>query len=622
MLTLSREDQCVTVPNSPDNFTNDQVEQGTNSRPQELEWQEREAALNTAICSDPTNLDALRQFGLLRKEQKRFPEAVWAFGKLLGKKPDDLPAQLSRIDCQVEAGDGVAARLFALRAMAAVGQQPQNIQFLLSLAECFFRVEDYSSSAEACRRILRLDAGHASAAECLEKASAKLKQKKTTTGGALLLNQFRGGTNGAADNISIQESAAPGQHYRGTIVNDGEDDAVYELSLDVYPLNNPQHPLRHYGYWNTNLQVKAGQSFVVDILWQSRLGRAWFNGTKVDAAWQGELKEAGECSVELIVYRNHERITYSRFTRKFDDTDAEGQEHPVLFHVGKASQLKSAVWFLTWACNFKCPYCWEVQKIAHGEMKADPFKEADKWIAAWNRLRPAVLDISGGEPFLQPNFIRMLQGFDDSIRVAITTNLSFDLTEFVHKISPSKVFSMTLSFHPTQKLSLNAFLGKALLLKNRGYQVTVNFVTYPEQLWMLGKYKEVFESEGLRFHVDPYAPTSYYPFMLTEKERDYLRPFVGIDRAHAGVLTGEKKAIHVNCSGGVTHLNVQPNGDAYRCILEVRSGVPTSGDKVGNIFDPEFKLFPEWRFCGFYHICPSCDRDKVKIKRLDQSAKS
>jgi SAM-dependent methyltransferase len=181
MFTLTREDQRISMPNNPQNLTGDQSKNISDLNPQELEWQEREAALRTLMGSHPANLEALRQFGLLRKEQKRFPEAVSAFGKLLGKKPDDLSAQLSRIECQLEAGDGIAARLFALQAMRSVGQQSENIEFLMALAKCFLGVEDYSASAEACRRVLRLDAGNISATDCLGIASTKLKQKTPAT---------------------------------------------------------------------------------------------------------------------------------------------------------------------------------------------------------------------------------------------------------------------------------------------------------------------------------------------------------------------------------------------------------------------------------------------------------
>lgn len=415
--------------------------------------------------------------------------------------------------------------------------------------------------------------------------------------------------------LEIAERKVPdvtvgGYHYLVSIRNQGGD-AVYELSLDIYPEQDPRHPQRHYGHWNKMVSLKAGQTVDLDVFWQPLPRQVWFDGEPPDMFWQGELREYGPCVVSLVLYRDHQRVAFRLFTQQIDPAGAEAEPKRILLEVGTESQLKSAVWFLTWACNFRCPYCWEVQRIAKGEMKPEPFIAGEKWAAAWNRIRPRILDITGGEPFLQPGFIQMLHDLDDSIRVAITTNLSRDVTEFVQKISPEKVFSMTVSYHPTQPMPLLDFLGKALLLKNRGFNLTVNFVTYPEQMWMLADYKQTFEARGLRFHVDPYASTPYYPFTYSNKEQEYIRKFVGQDRSHC---VANNKEVQVFCSGGFEHLNVQPNGDAFRCIHDKIENL----EKIGNLFSPDFQLLPEWKFCGSYHVCPNCDRDKVRVKNAGQ----
>ena len=278
-----------------------------------------------------------------------------------------------------------------------------------------------------------------------------------------------------------------------------------------------------------------------------------------------------------------------------------------------AAHLDTAIWFLTWKCNNRCPYCWEVQRQARGEFHPEAFKDARVWADAWNRLKPGVLDITGGEPWLQPGFIDLLQDLDDGIRVAITTNASKDLTEFVQKISPEKVVSMTLSLHPTERMHTDLLLGKALLLKNRGFSITVNFVTWPEQMWLIPTFKELFEGHGLRFHVDPYAPTPHYPYTFSETEKDFLRPFIGSDREN---WLGNAERYPVLCSGGYGHVNVQPNGDAYRCINDK---ILEKG-RIGNVLDPGFRLYEKWTRCDDYHRCPGCDRDKVQVKRMGKDA--
>ncbi len=86
-------------------------------------------------------------------------------------------------------------------------------------------------------------------------------------------------------------------------------------------------------------------------------------------------------------------------------------------------QLKSAIWWTTMACNFKCKYCWEVQAQELGEFQPVPFRPGKDWLEAWNRLRPQLLDITGGEPFLMPDLLDVLTGLDPAIRLAITTCL-------------------------------------------------------------------------------------------------------------------------------------------------------------------------------------------------------
>lgn len=280
--------------------------------------------------------------------------------------------------------------------------------------------------------------------------------------------------------------------------------------------------------------------------------------------------------------------------------------------------IRSAVWFTTFACNFKCHYCWEVQAQERGEYKPAPFgTSADPWLTAWNRLRPAVIDITGGEPFLIPWFVDLVAGLVPAIRLGLTTNLSHDLTQFVQRVPADRFVSITCSFHPSENgthkhpMNPDLFLGRCLLLKNRGFHVTVNFVTWPEQLWLIDEYKFRFERHGLRFHVDPYSSIAYYPFEFSAAERAYVKPFLSADRRPHVWTEEHGQDYFVHCTGGVTHLNVQPDGTAHRCILEHQMRM----NPVGNILDSDFQPFADDRRpCHEHWRCPGCDRDKVGIR--------
>lgn len=272
--------------------------------------------------------------------------------------------------------------------------------------------------------------------------------------------------------------------------------------------------------------------------------------------------------------------------------------------------LKSVVWFITWNCQNHCPYCWERQRQARGEFVPEKFIDWKLWADAWNMIAKKngigfIMDISGGEPFLQPGFIDMIHALDEDMRVAITTNLQGNISEFVQRVSPSKVFSMTLSYHPTE-MEFLVFLGKALLLKHRGFKVMVNFVTWPEQMYLIPEIKKTLSEYGLELHIDPYAPTPYAPFDLTNDEKNFLNRFVGTDRN-----VQPKDVRPVNCSGGQDHLVVMPNGDAYRCINDSIK----KANKIGNILDVSgFNLNTEKTFCENFNVCAGCDKDKVKVE--------
>lgn len=269
------------------------------------------------------------------------------------------------------------------------------------------------------------------------------------------------------------------------------------------------------------------------------------------------------------------------------------------------------------ACNFKCKYCWEVQAQERGEFKSEPFKPWQQWLEAWNRLRPRYLDITGGEPFLPGiGLLEVLKGLDSEILVSITSNLSHPILDFVQKISPKQVHSITASFHPSENgtkanpMNPELFIGRVKLLQEFGFQVTVNMVAWPEQIWLIPHWVGMFDAQGIRWHVDPYASISFHPWTYTEKQKELLAKYLRPNRVQGVNCQPDGKV--VRCSGGIDHISVQPDGDAYRCILEREQFI----NRLGNVFDPEFSLLPASLECHQAWRCPACDRDKVQIVEL------
>jgi MoaA/NifB/PqqE/SkfB family radical SAM enzyme len=267
---------------------------------------------------------------------------------------------------------------------------------------------------------------------------------------------------------------------------------------------------------------------------------------------------------------------------------------------------KAVVWYCTMKCNNRCPYCLAFQ--VNDPMIDVPFRDYRDWVDAWNKFEGnLILDITGGEPFLMPNFIEMLESFNKNIRIAMTTNTKCDLTHFVQRIAPERVISITCSLHPSQSMNIEYFLGKILLLKNRGFHVSVNYVAYPEQLWLIPHFKKMIESLGIRFHIDPYGPGPKRPYALSQKEQDFLKQFVGMDRGDFF----NTQPVSYKCSGGMNFFSVLPNGDTYTCVTKRY----VKDNYVGNLFDKNFKPFDKPIHCQAIS-CAGCDVDKVARVKL------
>ncbi len=281
-------------------------------------------------------------------------------------------------------------------------------------------------------------------------------------------------------------------------------------------------------------------------------------------------------------------------------------EVPVGYDVSsRPPGVGSIVWWVTMACNFKCEYCWQVQAQKRGEFMPGKFRPWEEWLAVFSKLQPALLDVTGGEPFLQPGLPNVLAGLP-ATRFGLTTNLSHPLDELLRMVGPERFVQVTCSFHPTQgnRLPPELFLGRALRLLHRGYPVVINMVGWPDCLHRARDWIGHFQHHGFRVHFDPY----WSPYEKAE--------FSAAEAAIAAALTGPDREPpslaelpQVLCSGGVSHLSVQPDGSAWRCILETQHRL----NALGNVFDPSFTLTPEPFACDRRRDCPGCDRDKVQV---------
>jgi MoaA/NifB/PqqE/SkfB family radical SAM enzyme len=258
-----------------------------------------------------------------------------------------------------------------------------------------------------------------------------------------------------------------------------------------------------------------------------------------------------------------------------------------------AAQIQKAkkgiyfTWDIHYKCNFRCPYCWFYEGWVEGG-KRNRYLSVDEWVVHWGRIYhkygQVQIDITGGEPFIYPNFIQIVKQLSRMHTIKVTTNMSGDIATFVKEIDPNRVY-LDLNFHPLFA-DIDALIKKALLLKTAGFRAGVCYLGYPPQMKQINEFKKHFEDAGINFALaafwGEYAGKKY-PESYTQQEIDLIRPFLGdIDRITYHLKSASPKG--KLCNAGHKYAVVQADGNIVRC--------GQLADKfIGSIFEENFQLF-------------------------------
>lgn len=261
-------------------------------------------------------------------------------------------------------------------------------------------------------------------------------------------------------------------------------------------------------------------------------------------------------------------------------------------------------WDIHYQCNYYCTYC-----FLHFEPQSSDIKTKylglREWVNIWEdiykRYGPSQISITGGEPFTYPDFIDLIAELQKLHTFEFSTNLSWDVDEFMKKVRPERV-RINSSFHP-EYVNAQDFINKILFLKNNKYSVSVTVVVYPPFLTDIERYKNTFEQNGFNLIIFPYRgpyQDKKYPESYTNGEKDLLRKLgVSIDsetnKELYKVWVERKKEIkqHTTCRMGQRYAKIVPDGNVYRCCAAVNM----DWGKLGNIADNTFSFSKEPLLC-------------------------
>lgn len=260
-------------------------------------------------------------------------------------------------------------------------------------------------------------------------------------------------------------------------------------------------------------------------------------------------------------------------------------------------------WEIMLPCNYRCSYC-----VVHNESAQFLTLDVPKWREIWTRIFKLYgccqVRFAGGEPTIYPDFINLVSMILEMHTVDITTNLSFDVEEWIKKV-PSEGIAISGSLH-LEHQTPEEFLKKLLILREKGNQlISASLVAYPPDVHRVEAIRELFEKNNVLFKIIPFNGVyngARYPGAYTDEQRvilgmqvqktqdDLAKTLNKQWQDYANAKPDDKNFMGMPCHMGEMYAKVYSDGTVRRCC---HTGV----DVLGHITDPNLRLFEKAEPC-------------------------
>ena len=311
--------------------------------------------------------------------------------------------------------------------------------------------------------------------------------------------------------------------------------------------------------------------------------------------------------------------------------------------MNKTNRLIAERVFFTWdimyECNYNCTYCFLNFEETKNHFKT-VYLKPQEWLRIWkdiyNRYGQCHMQITGGEPFVYPEFIDLISGLAKMHSFSISTNLSWNVNEFIAKTQPEKI-RIDAAFHP-EFTNVDEFLNKLIKLKDSNYMTSVTMVAYPPLLAKIKDLGKVFKLGGFDLILYPYRGPFQdrdFPMEYSEEElilleelglklgrnvskrlenRHLTTKFIRDTDDKKNDIADSKqpqespsiqKPTYKACRMGQRYAKILPNGDAFRCCASVWDETKNweSWGELGNLAKQTFNLLERPGPCNFWENC-------------------
>jgi|GEM_PF-2343670 len=282
----------------------------------------------------------------------------------------------------------------------------------------------------------------------------------------------------------------------------------------------------------------------------------------------------------------------------------------------KNSFPKRISYFITYKCNFSCPYCYLPEEFFHKRKE----KTVTEIIRAFQKIGIEQIDVLGGEPFLEQEKLNnfLTSCLNASIKIkSISTNGLIINNETLSLLETIKGVTVLVSLDAatpaTYKIIRNSpyffrVIENIKVLVERKIRVVLGFTITKDNFKEIGKFMTL----ARRLKVNGISVGSYIPVgrgqkienrFLNNEEMIWIYNLIKKNKDLLNIYGIKEKG----CPAGTEELAIIPNGDVYPCGLFINF----KETKLGNIFDKEIdfsshKYFSDLLKCEIPNRCLSC----------------
>jgi MoaA/NifB/PqqE/SkfB family radical SAM enzyme len=297
-----------------------------------------------------------------------------------------------------------------------------------------------------------------------------------------------------------------------------------------------------------------------------------------------------------------------------------------------------ADWLINKYCNYSCDYCPQANTNDHrkslaGQMDIETITDFfDTTGLTW------LIHMSGGEPFLHPDFISLCRRLTEKHYISINSNVSLNTVDvFAENIDPERVAFIHASLHYEElknRHSIPGFLRAINTLETAGFNTYVTQVFYPPLIKEFSQISSYFHQNNIIVHPKTFRgfyDGRLYPQEYSENERNIFiesarraSSLVVIPYTHINPdydlqsLQGFLSFKGSQCLAGNQYVQIDYKGNIYRCSM--------AGSPIGNIFNGTFNRFSGAEICP-YRIC-SCSyygleyaKDEPRVVKISSGKK-